>query len=107
MKKSSIICCLAMVSLYAFLFIYACGGNGDGSVTGISDVSSSGGGTSEFATDTGAKLLIEHNATEERTGFQGFTGGQLWYELTISGPNGQRVITVTPEGGLGSLGLTE
>jgi hypothetical protein len=109
-----------MVSLYAFLFIYACGGNGDGSVAGFGigdnsssgddsgDVLSSDGGTSEFATDTGAKLLIEHNATGEYTGFQGFTGGsQIWYELTISGPDVQRVMTVTPEGGLVELGLTE
>jgi len=107
MKKSSIICCLALVSIYAFLFIYACGGNGDGSVTGISDVSSSGGGTSEFATDTGAKLLIEHNATEERTGFQGFTDGSPWNQLTIRGPDGQLIFTVTPEGGLRNFGLTK
>jgi len=129
MKKSSIICRLAMVSLYAFLFIYACGGNGDGSVAGIGsgnnstpgsnggDNSSPGGdgggglspdgGTSEFATDTGAKLLIEHNATGEYTGFQGFTDGQLWYELAISDPQGQRVMMVTTEGGLGAQGLTE
>ena len=120
MKKSSIICRLAMVSLYAFLFIYACGGSGDGSAAGIGsgDNPSSGGdsgdglssnsGTSEFATDTGAKLLIEHNATDEYTGFQGFTGGdQIWYELTISDPQGQRVMTVRPESGLVELGLTE
>jgi hypothetical protein len=127
MKKSSIICCLAMVSLYVFLFIYACGGNGDGSVAGSGnnsipgsnsgdnsspggdsgDILSSDDGTSEFATDTGAKLLIEHNATEEYTGFQGFTDGQLWYELAISDPQGQRVMMVTTEGGLGAQGLTE
>jgi hypothetical protein len=127
MKKSSIICCLAMVSLYVFLFIYACGGNGDGSVAGSGnnsipgsnsgdnsspggdsgDILSSDDGTSEFATDTGAKLLIEHNATEEYTGFQGFTDGQLWYELAISDPQGQWIMTVTPEGGLGKLGLSE
>ncbi|MGH8693026.1 MAG: hypothetical protein ACREVM_02170, partial [Burkholderiales bacterium] len=54
-----------------------------------------------------AKLLIEHNATDEDTGFQGFADGDPWNELAITGPNGMRIVTVTPSGGLFNFGLTE
>ncbi|MGH8442385.1 MAG: hypothetical protein ACRETF_05725 [Nevskiaceae bacterium] len=54
-----------------------------------------------------AKLLIEHNATDEDTGFQGFADHDPWNELTISAPNGARIVTVTAEGGLRDFGLTE
>jgi len=118
MKKFSMIFLLALISLFTFHFIYGCsdGGNGSSFGSGSGDGSSSGGGggdglssdggTSGIVTTTGEKLLIEHNATDEYTGFQGFTDGQLWYELTISGPYGQEAVKVTPEGGLGALGLT-
>jgi hypothetical protein len=53
-----------------------------------------------------AKLLIEHNATDEDTGFQGFADGDPWNELTINGPDGDQ-LTVLPEGGLFNFGLTE
>jgi hypothetical protein len=32
-----------------------------------------------------AKLLIEHNATDEDTGFQGFADGEPWNEPCLSG----------------------
>ncbi len=54
-----------------------------------------------------AKLLIEHNATDEDTGFQGFADGDPWNELTITGPGGVEVVKVTPAGGLFDFGLTE
>ncbi|MGH6962623.1 MAG: hypothetical protein ACREE7_19255, partial [Dongiaceae bacterium] len=54
-----------------------------------------------------AKLLIEHNATDEDTGFQGFADHDPWNELTIEGPKDQRVLTVTAGGGLRDFGLTE
>jgi hypothetical protein len=53
-----------------------------------------------------AKLLIEHNATDEDTGFQGFADGDPWNELEITGPSG-RVVVVKAQGGLGGFGLTE
>jgi hypothetical protein len=54
-----------------------------------------------------AKLLIEHNATDEDTGFQGFADHDTWNELTLSAPNGVPIVTVTAEGGLRDFGLTE
>jgi hypothetical protein len=54
-----------------------------------------------------AKLLIEHNATDEDTGFQGFADGDPWNQLSITGPDGERILNVTPEGGLFDFGLTE
>ncbi|MDA0791603.1 MAG: hypothetical protein O2780_19380 [Proteobacteria bacterium] len=54
-----------------------------------------------------AKLLIEHNATDGDTGFQGFADGEPWYELTITDPNDADILTVEPGGGLGDFGLTE
>lgn len=54
-----------------------------------------------------AKLLIEHNATDEDTGFQGFADGDPWNELVIRDPDGERILTVYPETGLFDFGLTE
>lgn len=56
---------------------------------------------------TEAKLLIEHNATDEDTGFQGFGDGDPWNKLTISGPDNQSILSVTPKDGLVNFGLTE
>jgi hypothetical protein len=65
------------------------------------------GGEEEVPQLTAAKLLIEHNATDEDTGFQGFADGDPWNQLTISGPDNQSVVSVTPKGGLQNFGLTE
>ncbi len=54
-----------------------------------------------------AKILIEHNATDEDTGFQGFADGEPWNELTIANPDDATVVTVNAEGGLLDFGLTE
>lgn len=53
------------------------------------------------------KLLIEHNATDLDTGFQIFVDGKEWNRLTITGPNGAPVATVTPQGRLRDFGFTE
>ncbi len=55
---------------------------------------------------TKAKILIEHNATDEDTGFQGFADGDPWNLLTITGPGGL-IVSVRPQGGLLDFGLTE
>ncbi len=53
------------------------------------------------------KLLIEHNAFDEDTGFQMFLDGEPWRRIDIRNPSGQVVLTVTPQGKLRRLGLTE
>ena len=53
-----------------------------------------------------AKLNIEHNATDEDTGFQGFVDSEGWRQLDVRGPNG-RVLTFEARGALAKLGLTE
>jgi hypothetical protein len=53
-----------------------------------------------------AKLNIEHNATDEDTGFQGFVDGEGWRRLDVRGPGGH-VLTFEARGTLAQLGLTE
>lgn len=54
----------------------------------------------------GAKLIIEHNAKDEDTGFQGFIDSGGWSEITVTGPEG-KILTLKGEGKLGEHGLTE
>lgn len=54
-----------------------------------------------------SKLLIEHNATDEDTGFQLATDGEAWNHLEIRGPGGKRVLTVQARGRLRRVGFTE
>ncbi len=53
------------------------------------------------------KILIEHNATAEDTGFQVFLDGDPWNRLEIEGPDGDSLLEVKADGELKSLGLTE
>jgi len=53
------------------------------------------------------KLLIEHNATDEDTGFQFFADADPWKKLSVRNPSGSVVLTITPQGKLRTLGLTE
>jgi len=53
-----------------------------------------------------AKLIIEHNAKDQDTGFQGFIDSEGWEEIAIIGPNGI-VAEFEGDGKLGKLGLTE
>jgi hypothetical protein len=53
------------------------------------------------------KLLIEHNSTDEDTGFQGFADGEPWNELTITGPANNQILKADTAGGLYDFGLTE
>ena len=52
-----------------------------------------------------AKLIIEHNATDEDTGFQGFVDSGGWEHLAFTGPEGA-VLAINGQGKLGRLGLT-
>jgi hypothetical protein len=53
-----------------------------------------------------AKLNIEHNATDEDTGFQGFIDSEGWRRLDVRGPGGT-VLTFQGRGSLAKLGVTE
>jgi hypothetical protein len=53
-----------------------------------------------------AKLIIEHNAKDEDTGFQGALDSEGWNTITVTGPDG-KVLNFTGLGKLGELGLTE
>jgi hypothetical protein len=53
-----------------------------------------------------AKLNIEHNATDNDTGFQGFIDSEGWRRLEVRGPAGP-VLAFEGGGTLGELGLTE
>ena len=53
-----------------------------------------------------AKLNIEHNATDEDTGFQGFIDSEGWESMEMTGPDG-KVLSFKPKGALAQLGLTE
>lgn len=53
-----------------------------------------------------AKLIIEHNAKDKDTGFQGFLDSEGWKSMTVTGPDG-KVLDFNGKGELGKLGLTE
>jgi hypothetical protein len=52
------------------------------------------------------KLNIEHNATDNDTGFQGFIDSEGWQRLDVRGPAGE-VLAFETRGALAGLGLTE
>jgi len=54
-----------------------------------------------------AKILVEHNASAEDTGFQGFVDGEPWNRLDITAPDGASILSVRSVGRLRALGLTE
>src|ERR687887_125754 len=55
-----------------------------------------------------SKLIIEHNAKDKDTGFQGFIDSEDgWKRITVTDPNGKKVLDFSPEDNLGKLGLTE
>ncbi len=54
-----------------------------------------------------AKLNIEHNATDNDTGFQGAIDSEGWQRLDVVGPGGEVVLSFEGQGELASLGLTE
>ena len=52
-----------------------------------------------------AKLNIEHNATDNDTGFQGSIDSEGWARLDVTGPEGV-VLSFQSRGALAQLGLT-
>lgn len=67
-----------------------------------------GGATNNAATIPlkDAKLNIEHNATDNDTGFQGFIDSDGWRRLDVRGQRGQ-VLSFEGRGSLAKLGVTE
>ena len=53
-----------------------------------------------------SKLIIEHNDTDEDTGFQGFIDSEGWKKITVTGPDG-KILKFEGKNDLGKLGLTE
>lgn len=53
-----------------------------------------------------AKLNIEHNATDNDTGFQGFVDSEGWRRLDVRGSGGP-VLALEARGSFAKLGLTE
>ena len=55
-----------------------------------------------------SKLIIENNAKDRDTGFQGFIDSeQPWKRIIVTDPDGNKVLDFRPRGDLGKLGLTE
>jgi hypothetical protein len=54
-----------------------------------------------------ASIRIEINGTEGDAGVQFFLDGEGWKSCTVSGPDGQRLVTVTATGSARMNGLTE
>ena len=79
-------------------FAAACSGNG------ASDGKADAGGDAIPLKE--AKLNIEHNATDNDTGFQGAIDSEGWKHLDVRGPDGA-VLRLEGRGKLGELGLTE
>jgi len=74
-----------------------------GGAAAILRADAGGGGTNPLKE---AKLNIEHNATDQDTGFQGAIDSEGWRNLQVHGPDGT-VLSLEGKGGLGKLGLTE
>jgi hypothetical protein len=53
-----------------------------------------------------AKVIIEHNATDNDTGFQVALDAEGWEKMEIIGPSGV-IVEFTPKGTVNELGITE
>ena len=54
-----------------------------------------------------AAIFIEINATDGDAGIQVFLDGEGWDTMQVRNPNGQVVLNILGEGGIGQQGLTE
>jgi hypothetical protein len=93
---------LSSAALLSGAAVYA--GAGSGSAGEASQRASAG--SADVVPLKDAKLNIEHNATDEDTGFQGFVDSEGWRRLEARGPDGQ-ILAFEGRGSLGKLGLTE
>jgi hypothetical protein len=115
----------ALLSLTSLLAVVACSGEDDGEDDGATGETACSSDTDcrsgEVCTNNRcvqevlpgspiplkeAKLIIEHNATDEDTGFQAFIDSEGWKRIDVTGPEGP-VLTFEARGKLRELGLTE
>jgi hypothetical protein len=54
-----------------------------------------------------ATMIVEVNATDGDAGLQAFLDGEPWRSMTITSPDGKRIVDVNAEGRLKNFGLTE
>jgi hypothetical protein len=54
-----------------------------------------------------ASLIVEVNATDGDAGLQVFLDGEPWSSMTMSGPDGHRLLAIETDGRLKGYGLTE
>ena len=54
-----------------------------------------------------ARIFIEFNDTDQDVGVHAFLDGEGWDELQIMNPDGEMIFTVTGEGSVGEIGITE
>ncbi len=73
-------------------------------VSGATVVSAQSGGTVKFKA---ADLKVEVNATDGDAGLQVFLDHEPWRSISISRPDGQKILDVTTQGVLKDYGLTE
>jgi hypothetical protein len=111
-SKQSIILGMAVVVVGGAL-VYSLHGNSEKSLQTSGKNASVGAGADKAAGQSGeaiplkeAKLNIEHNATDNDTGFQGAIDSEGWEKLTVTGPDGP-VLSFNGLGTVGNLGLTE
>lgn len=56
---------------------------------------------------SGAKIIIEFNASDNDVGVQVLLDGEDWHRLRIEGPDGRMMLDITSSGSLREQGLTE
>jgi hypothetical protein len=54
-----------------------------------------------------ASIIVEKNATDGDAGLQVFLDGEGWREMTVTAPDGRRMLVVSNTGSLKTWGLTE
>jgi len=96
---------LASYGISRVAFLVLLGWMGILSLNGCTNVGDGNGGGETIPLKE-AKLNIEHNATDEDTGFQGAIDSEGWERIEITGPEGV-VLAIEGRGKLGTLGLTE
>jgi len=93
--KRTLLSFLLLSTMLAFLVVACNAGNSD-----------AGNARGDAIPLKEAKLNIEHNATDNDTGFQGSIDSEGWQSLDAKGPDGV-VLSLQGHGDLGKLGLTE
>ncbi len=97
---------LARGLVVAMVAMVGCGDGGSAASHANPSTTTASKSTTSKASLAQAKFLIEHNATDDDTGYQLFVDGEPWNRLTVEGPGGG-VIEVNALGNMFGFGLTE